>query len=149
MPNPYDVALRERAVTAYERGEGSYAQLAALFDVDHRTLERWVARSRDTQSVAPQPRGGGWPCPIDVTVLRAVVRDGADATVTELCWEYNRRVPSARRTARSSFHRALRRAGFVLKKKSRAPAQVTRREAPGNARRSCSGGGASKPSRWS
>jgi len=76
MPNPYDLALRERAVTAYERGEGSYAQLAALFDVDHRTLERWVARWRDTQSVAPQPRGGGWPCPIDVTVLRAVVRDG-------------------------------------------------------------------------
>ena len=101
MPNPYDLALRERAVTAYERGEGSYAQLAALFDVDHRTLERWVARWRETQSVAPQPRGGGWPCPIDVTVLRAVVRDGPDATVTELCWEYNRRVTRARRTARS------------------------------------------------
>lgn len=41
------------------------------------------ARWRDTQSLAPQPRGGGWPCPIDVTVLRAVVRDGPDATVTE------------------------------------------------------------------
>jgi transposase len=90
MPNPCDLALRERAVTAYERGDGSYAQLAALFDVDHRTLERWVARWRDTQSMAPQPRGGGWPCPVDVTVLRAVVRDGPDATVTELCWEYTR-----------------------------------------------------------
>ena len=116
MPNPYDLALRERAVTAYERGDGSYARLAALFDVDHRTLERWVARWRDTQSLAPQPRGGGWPCPIDVTVLRAVVRDGPDATVTELCWEYNRRVPRARRTARSSVHRALRRAGSCSKK---------------------------------
>jgi transposase-like protein len=81
MPNPYDLALRERAVTAYERGDGSYARLAALFDVDHRTLERWVARWRDTQSLAPQPRGGGWPCPIDVTVLRAVIRDGPDARV--------------------------------------------------------------------
>ena len=136
MPNPYDLALRERAVTAYERGEGSYAQLAALFDVDHRTLERWVARWRDTQSVAPQPRGGGWPCPIDVTVLRAVVRDGPDATVIELCWEYNRRVTRARRTARSSFHRALRRAGFVLKKNGRARAKLTDRMSPRNARRS-------------
>jgi transposase-like protein len=81
MPNPYDLALRERAVTAYERGDGSYARLAALFDVDHRTLERWVARWRDTQPLAPQPRGGGWPCPIDVTVLRAVIRDGPDARV--------------------------------------------------------------------
>jgi len=125
MPNPYDVALRERAVTAYERGEGSYAQVAALFDVDHRTLERWVARWRDTRSVAPQPRGGGWPCPIDVAVLRAVVRDGPDATVTELCWEYNRRVAGLRRTTRSSFHRALRRAGFVLKKNARAQVRST------------------------
>ena len=133
-PNPYDLALRERAVTAYERGEGSYAQLAALFDVDHRTLERWVARWRATQSV--QPRGGGWPCPIDVTVLRAVVRDGPDATVIELCWEYNRRVTRARRTARSSFHRALRRAGFVLKKNGRARAKSTDRMSPRNARRS-------------
>ena len=54
MPNPYDLALRQRAVTAYERGDGSSAQLAAPFDVDHRTLERWVARWRDTQSLAPQ-----------------------------------------------------------------------------------------------
>ena len=136
MPNPYDLALRERAVTAYERGDGSYAHLAALFDVDHRTLERWVARWRDTHSVAPQPRGGGWPCPIDVTVLRAVVRDGPDATVTELCWEYNRRVPKARRTARSSFHRALRRAGFVLKKNARVQVKSTGRMSPRNARRS-------------
>ena len=116
MPIQYALALRERGVTAYERGEGSYAQLAALFDGDNRSLKRWVARWRDTQSVAPQPRGGGWPCPIDVTVLLAVVRDRPDATVTELCWEYNRRVPRPRPTARSSFHRALRRAGFASNK---------------------------------
>ena len=83
MPNPYDLALRERAVTAYERGEGSYARLAALFDVDHRTLERWVARWRATQSVVPRPKGGGWSSPIDLAVLRAVVGEGPDATVTE------------------------------------------------------------------
>ena len=34
MPNSYDVALRKRAVMAYERGAGSYAQLAALFEVE-------------------------------------------------------------------------------------------------------------------
>ena len=46
MPNPYDMALRERAVAAYERGDGTYAHVAALFTVDHRTVERWVARWR-------------------------------------------------------------------------------------------------------
>lgn len=46
MPNPYDRELRKRAVMAYERGEGSYMHVAALFDLNHRTLERWVARWR-------------------------------------------------------------------------------------------------------
>ena len=44
------------------------------------------ARRRDTQSLVPQPRGGDWPCAIDVTVLRAVVRDGPDATVASIRW---------------------------------------------------------------
>jgi transposase len=123
MPNPYDVALRERAVRAYESGEGSYADLAALFDVDHRTLERWVARWRMTGSVAPRPKGGGWRCPIDSDVLHAVVHETPDAPLRELCRTYNRRVPRAQRTTRASFHRALRRAGFVPKKNGRARAK--------------------------
>lgn len=112
-PIRHHLAFRERAVTVYERGDGSYAQLAATFGVDHRPLGRWVARWRDTRSAIPQPKAGGCPCPIDVVILRAVVRDRPDATVTELCREYNRRVPRARRTTRSSCHRALRRDGFV------------------------------------
>ena len=47
MPWP----LRKRAVMAYERGASSYAQLAALLEVQHRTLERWVARWRTARSV--------------------------------------------------------------------------------------------------
>jgi transposase len=127
MPNPYDVALRERAVKAYESGEGSYAQLSALFDVDHRTLERWVARWRTTGSVAPRPKGGGWQCPIDMDRLHAVVRAKPDATLEELCWLYNRRVPRRRRTTRASLHRALNRAGFVFKKNARGRARSTGR----------------------
>ena len=135
MPNPYPVALRERAVAAYERGDGSYAQLAALFDVDHRTLERWVARWRDTHSVVPAPRGGGWSCPIDLAVLRGVIRDRPDATLTEVCGAYNRRVARAQQTARSSVHRALHREGFVLKKNARAPVKSTDPTSRRNARR--------------
>ena len=134
MATPYDVALRERAVQAYERGEGSYAEVAALFQVDSRTLERWVARWRTTGSVAPRPRGGGWRSPIALAVLHAVVRATPDGTLAELCRTYNRQVPRAQRTTRASFHRALRRAGFVLKKSGLARANSTgrtwRRSAP-------------------
>ena len=136
MPNPYDVALRERAVAAYESGEGSYAHLAALFDLDHRTVERWVARWRQTGSVAPQPKGGGWRCPIDTTVLHAVIRERPDATIEELCRAYNHRVPRAQRTSARSLRRAMRREGFVLKKNDRARAKSTGRTSKRSARRS-------------
>ena len=136
MANPYDVALRERAVAAYESGEGSYAQLAALFDVDRRTLERWVARWRHTGSVAPQPKGGGWRCPIDTTVLHAVIREAPDATIAELCWEYNRRARRVQRTSTRSFRRAMRREGFVLKKNGRARVKSTGLTSRRSARRS-------------
>jgi transposase len=136
MPNPYDVALRERAVAAYESGEGSYAHLATVFDLDHRTVERWVARWRQTGSVAPQPKGGGWRCPIDTPVLHAVIGECPDATIEELCRAYNRRVRRARRTSARSLRRAMHREGFVLKKNARGRAKSTGRTSTRSARRS-------------
>lgn len=136
MPNPYDMALRERAVAAYERGDGTYADIASMFVIDRRTLERWVARTRATGSVAPLPKRGGWRSPIDLTVLRAVVSAAPDATVVELCWEYNRRVPNADRTTDTSFRRAMRRDGYVLKKNGRGRVKLTARTSRRNATRS-------------
>lgn len=134
MPNPYDVALRKRAVLAYERGEGSYAELAGLFDVNLRTLERWVARWRTAESFEPRPRGGGWRSPIDLAVLRVLVREGPDATLAEMCTEYNRRVPRRQRTTRASLHRALVRDGFVVKTNARGRRRSTGRTSRPNAR---------------
>ena len=116
MPNPYDVAFRERAVRAYEAGEGAYVELAELFDIGYRTLERWVARYRATGSVKPRPKGGGWRCPIDVAVLHEVVRERPDGTGRELCAAYNRRVGRAQRTNPTSFGRAMKRVKYVIKK---------------------------------
>ncbi len=86
------MALRKRAVMAHERGEGSYAPLAAWFAGDHRTLERWVARSRTARSaVEPRPPGGGRRSPIDLDVLRLLAREVPDVPVAEMCAEYNGR----------------------------------------------------------
>jgi transposase len=134
MPNPYDVALRERAVAAYERGEGTYAEVAAMFLVDHRTLERWVARQRTTGSVAPQPKGGGWRCPIALPILHTVIAETPDATVAELCRAYNRRVPRAQQTTVTSCRRAMHREGYVLKKNGRGRARSIARTSKPNAR---------------
>lgn len=127
MSQSYDVVFRERAVAAYNAGEGGYHNLARLFDIGYRTLQRWVAQERAIGSVAPRPDAGGWRCPIDLQVLEAVVRDAPDDTVAELCRTYNRRVPRAARTTRTSFGRAMRRANFVLKKNARGRASGTAR----------------------
>ena len=136
MSQSYDMVLRERAVAAYHAGEGGYHDLARVFRIGYRTLQRWVALERTTGSVAPRPNGGGWRCPIDLSVLEAVVREGPDATVAELCWEYNGRVTADARTTRTSFGRAMGRLGFVLKKNARGRASWTARTWRRNARHS-------------
>jgi len=136
MADAYDVVFRERAVAAYNAGEAGYHRLADLLGIAYRTLQRWVAQERTTGSVAPRPKGGGWTCPIDVEMLKTVVREAPDATVAELCWEYNRRVPSARRTNERSFRRVMRRVGFVLKKNGRGRAKSIGRTSRRSARRS-------------
>ncbi len=123
MPNPYDVALRERVVAAYESGAGTALEVATLFGVGHRTVQRWVTRWRVTGSVVASPKGGGWRSPIEMAVLTSLIATAPDATCAELCGAYNRRVPRAQRTTVTSLWRAMRRAGYVLKKNGRGRAK--------------------------
>jgi transposase-like protein len=136
MSQSYDVVFRKRAVAAYNAGEGGYHDLARVLGIAYRTLQRWVALERATGSVAPRPNGGGWRCPIDLKEMEAVVREAPDATVAELCWAYNRRVPHAARTTRTSFGRAMRRADFVLKKNAHGRVSGTDRTSRRSERRS-------------
>lgn len=124
MPNPLDERLRARAVRAYEAGRGTYDEIADIFGVGTRTLQRWVARWRTGERTA-RPKGGGWRSPIDLPTLEAVVAEAPDATCAELCWAYNRRVAGAQRTTPTSLWRALRRAGYVVKKNGRGRVKST------------------------
>jgi transposase len=128
------MAFRGRAVAAYEAGEGGYHELAALFGVGYRTLQRWVAQYRATDSVAPRPRGGGWRSPIAIIVVHAVIRERPDGTSEELCREYNRRVGRAASTSPAGFRRAMSREGYVLKKNGGVRVNKTDPTFSGNAR---------------
>ena len=116
MPGPLPIELRERVVAAYESGHESYDVIAAQFGVARRALQRWVALKRETQSVAPRPRGGGNFSPVDVALLERIVTNGKSATSHEISADYNAQVARRDRVHRSSIQRALRRAGFVFKK---------------------------------
>jgi transposase len=58
VARPYPKELRERVVAAYERKDGTYETLAALFSIGPATVDRWLARYRRTGSVEASPMGG-------------------------------------------------------------------------------------------
>ena len=136
MANAYGVDLRERAVRACRRGDGTLDDVAATFAIDRRTLQRWIAHERASGSLVPKPKAGGWRCPIVLSVLHAVIADAPDATSAELGWEYNRRASPAAQTTVTSFRRAMHREGYVLKKNGRGRARLIGRTSRRSAARS-------------
>ncbi len=120
MPNPYPTALRERAVRAYESGTDTYADVAVQFSISLASLVRWVQRSRETGSVAPLNKGGGWQSPVEIPLLHRLVQARPDRTTDELTRAYNRQARRGARVHRSSVLRALQRTGYVFKKNGRA-----------------------------
>lgn len=88
MPAPLPDALRQRAVDAYLREEGSYKEIAERFDVSHGSLESWVQRFRSTGSVSASAwRQRGREPLLDASKqeqLRQLVEANNDATLAEL-----------------------------------------------------------------
>ena len=117
MPNPYPIPLRERAVRAYETSTDTYAEVAERFSIGVNTLVRWVQRSRETGTVAPKDKGGGWRSPVDLPRLHALVQERPDRTTEELTRAYNRQATTW--VHRSSVLRGLQRTGYVFKKNDR------------------------------
>jgi transposase len=74
--------LRQRAVAAYERGDGSIKTIATRFAVGASSLDRWLKRKRDTGSVERAPRAGGRPrgvTPDGEALVRAWLADDPSA----------------------------------------------------------------------
>jgi len=115
MARGYDIDLRERVVAAHAAGVGGAHQLAELFNLGYRTVQRWVARKRTTGSLAPAPAGGGWTSAVEPALLTTLIREVPDSTAAELCVEYNRRVGRRRAVSVWAIDRARRRLGFVCK----------------------------------
>jgi transposase len=116
MPDPSPLELRERVVSAYEAGEGSYPVIAARFAVGEATVKRWVWRLRREGSVAARRKRGGTPSAITAQEVEALVDRLHDPTANELTAEFNRRRGGRHRVDVSSMKRALHRFGYVVKK---------------------------------
>ena len=84
MSNPYPRELRVRAVRAYESRTEPYPVIAARFEIGPATLMRWVQRQRETGTVDPLAKGGGWVSPVAWAVLKPLIDAKPDQTCEEL-----------------------------------------------------------------
>ncbi len=116
MPEAYSTELRDRAVQAYEAGEGGYAAIGARFEVGAATVMRWVRLYRAQGSTAPRRKGGGTPSSISADEISDLLGRLGDPTANELTAAFNHGKRGPARVHVSSMKRALHRHGYVVKK---------------------------------
>ena len=86
MPEPYSGDLRERVLSACERGRLSRAEIAAVFQVAESTVYRWLQTWRREERREAKPHAGG-PAPrLDAAALKeleAIVAEANDLSLAE------------------------------------------------------------------
>ena len=118
MPAPLSNDLRQRIITAYERGTTSVSALASRFDVGSVTVWRLITRYNQNGSYKPKPHGGGMPArigPEEVDKLVAIVGNKPDGTIVDFAAMSRRKYKV--KCSDASMCRALTRFGITSKKK--------------------------------
>ena len=123
MPRPCSTDLRERALAAYEAGEGSQALVARRYRVGERTLSGWLKAAREGRR-SPKPRARG-PAPLGGAgaVLAELVTEQNDATLAEYAERLAERAGVRRSLA--AVCRALKGLGLARKKRRSGPPSGT------------------------
>src|ERR687884_1500438 len=129
MPRAYSTDLRERALDAYEGGEGSQSEVARRYRVGERTLSAWLRTAREEGRRSPRPpRGGRAPVGGEREALAALVGERNDATLAEYADLLAER--TGVRRGPSTLCRALKALGLVRKKRRSGPRSGTGRTWP-------------------
>lgn len=83
----YSLDLRERIISAVERGDQTNRAVAALFEVHESFIYKLLRQQREVGHLAPLPHGGGQTAKLQaeqLAVLAALVAQTPDATLAEL-----------------------------------------------------------------
>src|SRR3954454_607644 len=120
MPRAYSSDLRERALDAYEGGEGSQSEVARRYRIGERTLSGWLKLAREEGRRHPKPRRGGTrPVGRGAATLGALVAERDGAALAEHAHLLAER--AGVRRSPSALCRALRALGLVRKKRRPRP----------------------------
>lgn len=139
MGAPYAQDLRDRVLTAYDRGMKT-KQIADVFQVSPAWARRVKQRRRETGETTPRPMGGATVVKIDVVRLAELVRQRPDATLAEL------RVMLGVDCVESAVCMALKRLGLSFKKRRSARQSKTVRMSHNGASHGSGTNGRSTPS---
>lgn len=83
---PYSIDLREKIVSAMEKGDSSVRKVAARFAVSKNCVERWMLQKRTEGHVVPRKQGGSVsPVMAHQDQLKAIFEQQPDATLAEYC----------------------------------------------------------------
>jgi transposase len=106
--------VRMHAITAYEAGNGSQAEIARFYGVDISTFQRWLQRYRQMGLATPLPRGHNPPAlsAEQMAHLGELVHERSDATLEQL------RASLGVTCSLVAIHNALKRMGYRFKKNS-------------------------------
>ena len=104
--------VRERALAAYRTGKGTQEEIATLFGISARTLQRWSQHYERTGSTHPKARGHRKAVYAgkELKRLDRVLGKHPDATLEEL------RDLTGKSCSIMAVHRAVVRLGYSLKK---------------------------------
>jgi transposase len=106
--------VRLRAISAYEAGNGTQADIAKFYGVDISTFQRWLQRYRESGKASPLPRGHNPPAlnKEQMLQLKKRVQERPDATLEQL------RESVGVTCSLVTIHNTLTRLGYRFKKNS-------------------------------
>ena len=111
----YSLDLRQRVVDAYNQQQGTAKQVAALFGISMRTLQRYLKQYRQEGTLEPKPQNSGRRTAFDSVLLVELdgfVQQNSDVTLERIQTHFADRVECSIPT----IHNTLRRLGWVYKK---------------------------------
>jgi transposase len=83
----YSLDLRQKVVAAYERGQGTIDEIAALFSVGPTFVKKMLRLHREGGDLSPRPHAGGHTPKLSLQhdkLLRAEIARNNDVTIEEL-----------------------------------------------------------------
>ena len=120
MPQAYSLDLREKAVSAYENGEGTQEEIAMRFSIGLRTLQEWLTLKEATGSVEAKEYIYRGRRPVigenGSEFIKKIIQEKPDTLISEIQSSYKKKFKVE--VAQSMVSRALKKLNLRRKKKS-------------------------------